>query len=57
LLSGLRDDESEYVHKSAENAIRDISRKEKELVRKELETWDTSNKKIAFTYVLASKFL
>jgi 3-methyladenine DNA glycosylase AlkD len=57
LLSQLKDDESEYVRKSAGNAIRDISRKEKELVKNELETWDRSNKKIAFTYALASKFL
>lgn len=57
LLAQLRDDESEYVRKSVGNAIRDISRKEKELVRNELATWDTSNKSVAFTYALASKFL
>jgi HEAT repeat protein len=57
LLSTLKDDESEYVRKSAGNAIRDISRKHKALVAEELKTWDTSQKKVLFTYKLASKFL
>jgi HEAT repeat protein len=57
LLSALRDDESEYVRKSAGNALRDISRKHKDLVAEELRTWDTTNKKVLFTYGLASKFL
>jgi 3-methyladenine DNA glycosylase AlkC len=57
LLSALKDDESEYVRKSAGNALRDISRKHKALVAEELKTWDTSQKKVLFTYKLASKFL
>lgn len=57
LLSGLKDDESEYVRKAAGNAIRDISRKHKTLVAEELKTWDVSHKKVLFTYKLASKFL
>ena len=57
LLSKLRGDESEYVRKSVGNALRDISRKEKELVRKSLATWDLSNPRVKFTYGLASKFL
>jgi 3-methyladenine DNA glycosylase AlkC len=57
LLSQLRADESEYVRKSAGNALRDISRKHKDLIRDELQTWDTSNKHIMQTYKLASKFL
>ena len=57
LLSPLKDDESEYVRKSVGNALRDISRKYKELVGTELEQWDTSKKSIAQTYKLASKFL
>ena len=36
LLSRLKNDESEYVRKSVGNALRDISRKESELVRLEL---------------------
>lgn len=57
LLSKLRDDASEYVRKSVGNALRDISKKHKELVKKEIEGWDTSDKKITQTYKLASKFI
>jgi 3-methyladenine DNA glycosylase AlkD len=57
LLGSLKDDDHEYVRKSAGNALRDVSRFHKDLVRAELETWDTSNKNIAYTYRLASKFL
>jgi 3-methyladenine DNA glycosylase AlkC len=57
LLSQLRDDESEYVRKSVGNAIRDISKKHKELVRNELQRWDITNKGIGQTHKLASKFL
>jgi 3-methyladenine DNA glycosylase AlkC len=57
LLAELKDDDSEYVRRSVGNALRDISRKEKDLVKKELDAWDTSDKSVAFTYALASKFL
>lgn len=57
LLSDLKDDAHEYVRKSAGNALRDISRFHKELVKRELETWDTTDKKIKYTYSLASKFI
>jgi 3-methyladenine DNA glycosylase AlkC len=57
LLGSLKDDDHEYVRKSAGDALRDVSRFHKDLVQAELETWDTSNKKIAYTYNLASKFL
>ncbi len=57
LLSRLRDDESEYVRKSVGNALRDVSRKHKALIKAELLVWDTSKKGIAQTYKLASKFL
>lgn len=57
LLSRLRNDESEYVRKSAGNALRDISKKHKDLVRNELCTWDVENKRIKQTHKLASKFL
>jgi 3-methyladenine DNA glycosylase AlkC len=57
MLSKLKDDESEYVRRSVGNALRDISRKEKDLVRKELTTWNKSDKHVAYTYSLASKFL
>lgn len=57
LLSQLRADESEYVRKSVGNALRDISRKHKDLIRKELQSWDISSKQVQQTYKLAGKFL
>ena len=57
LLSRLRNDESEYVRKSVGNALRDISKKHRELVKKELSKWEIKNKGIEQTYKLASKFL
>jgi len=57
LLSNLKDDEHEYVRKSVGNALRDISRFYKDLVEAELQSWDTSDPKVAYTYKLASKFL
>jgi 3-methyladenine DNA glycosylase AlkC len=57
LLSQLRDDDSEYVRRSVGNALRDISRKHKALVKAELQKWDVSNKSIEQTYRLAGKFL
>jgi HEAT repeat protein len=57
LLSRLRNDESEYVRKSVGNAVRDISKKHKELVKIELKHWDVANKRVAQTHKLASKLL
>jgi len=57
MLSRLRGDKSEYVRKSAGNALRDISKKHKELVRIELRRWDIADKDVAQTYKLATKFL
>ena len=57
LLSQLHADESEYVRKSAGNALRDISRKHTDLVRKELQGWNITDKHILQTYELASRFL
>lgn len=57
LLSQLKNDESDYVRKSVGNALRDISRFHKDLVKAELASWNTSEKKVAYTYKLASKFL
>ena len=57
LLSQLRDDESEYVRKSVGNALRDISKKHKDLVKNELCKWDITNRQIKQTYKLASRFL
>ena len=57
LLSQLKADKSEYVRKSVGNALRDISRKNKDSIRKELQRWDISDKHIQQTYKLAAKFL
>ena len=57
LLSPLRDDPSEYVRRSAGNALRDISRRHRELIRAELQSWDLSDKATAQTYQLASQFV
>jgi 3-methyladenine DNA glycosylase AlkD len=57
LLSQFRNDESEYVRKSVGNAIRDISKRHKELVRIELQSWNLADKRVAQTHRLASKFL
>jgi 3-methyladenine DNA glycosylase AlkD len=57
ILSHLRNDSSEYVRKSVGNAIRDISKKHKRLVKNELYQWDISNKHVNQTYKLASRFI
>ncbi len=57
MLSRLRGDRSDYVRKSVGNALRDISKKHKELVRIELQRWDIADKNVEQTYKLASKFL
>ncbi len=57
LLSGRREDESEYVRKSVSNALRDISKKHPDLVAQELATWDVSSQRVRQVYQLASKFL
>lgn len=57
IISPLRNDESEYVRRSAGNALKDISKKHGNLVVKELETWDLSIKSINQVYKLANKHL
>jgi 3-methyladenine DNA glycosylase AlkC len=57
LLSRLKADESEYVRKSVGNALRDISKKHKDLVKAEIAAWDSSDSKVKLTYKLASKFI
>ena len=57
LLGELKADESEYVRKSVGNALRDISRKHKDLIAAEIATWDPSDKRVLQTYKLAGKFL
>jgi 3-methyladenine DNA glycosylase AlkC len=55
LISQHNAHESEYLRKSVGNSLRDISKKHKELVDKELLTWDLSNKLIHFTYKFVTK--
>jgi len=57
LLASHKDDESEYVRKSAGNSLRDISKKFPELVAAELSTWDLSSRRTLQVFKLASKFL
>lgn len=49
MIAVLKDHKSEYVRKSVGNALRDISKKHKDLVETEIHKWDSSNKNIAFT--------
>lgn len=57
LLSSHKEDESEYVRKSAGNSLRDISKKFPDLIIEELMTWDLSSKKVKQVYKLASRFV
>jgi HEAT repeat protein len=57
LLSARRADESDYVRRSAGNALRDISKKHAALVAAELATWDLAQPGVAQTHALASRFL
>lgn len=55
LIARHRNNESEYVRKSAGNALRDITRKHRNLVEEEISTWDLTLPAIAFTYKLVLK--
>ena len=57
LLSNLKNDPSEYVRKSVGNAIRDISKKHRELVQKELINWNCNEAFVLFTYQIASRHM
>lgn len=57
LLASHKEDESEYVRKSAGNSLRDISKKYPDLITQELSGWDLSDKKIRQVYKLAGKFV
>ena len=57
LLSDLKADNSEYVRKSAGNALRDISKKFPTLIKEEISTWDVSDKKVAQVYKLAYRYI
>lgn len=55
MISQHKSSDSEYLRKSVGNSLRDISRKNKELIDKEISTWDLSDKKVYFTYKLVMK--
>jgi 3-methyladenine DNA glycosylase AlkC len=57
ILSEHKADESEYVRKSVGNALRDISKKYPELIKKELKEWNLETKEMNQVYKLASKFI
>lgn len=57
LLSSHKNDESEYVRKSAGNSLRDISKKYPDLIRRELNTWDLSSREVKQVYKLAGRFI
>lgn len=57
LLASHKNDESEYVRKSAGNSLRDISKKFPDLILQELNTWDLSSKEVKQVYKLAGKFI
>ena len=56
-LDALKADPSEYVRKSVGNALRDISKKFPDFIRKEVETWSLDSKEIKQVYNLASKLI
>ena len=56
-LDALKADPSEYVRKSVGNALRDISKKFPDFIRKELESWSLDSKESKQVYHLASKFI
>lgn len=57
LLSGHKEDESEYVRKSIGNALKDISKKFPDYVAGELASWDLTSRSIKQVHKLANKFL
>ena len=54
-LAALKEDPSEYVRKSVGNALRDISKKFPDFIRKEVETWSLDSKEIKQVYRLITK--
>ena len=57
LLAAHKKDESEYVRKSVGNALRDISKKQTELVCAELDRWDVSSTQVSQVYKLARRWI
>jgi len=55
LISQHKSSDSEYLRKSVGNSLRDISKKNRNLIDKEISTWDLNDKRISFTYKLVMK--
>ncbi|RAK36006.1 UNVERIFIED_ORG: DNA alkylation repair enzyme [Chitinophaga ginsengisegetis] len=55
MISKLKSKESEYLRKSVGNALRDISKKHRELVLEEVGGWNLEQPHIAFVYKLVMK--
>ncbi len=55
LISQHKSSDSEYLRKSVGNSLRDISKKNKELIDNEVSTWNLNDKRINFTYKLVMK--
>lgn len=55
LLSQFRNDGSEYLRKSAGNALRDISKKHPEMVKRAVSTWNLDERGTRQTYNLATR--
>ena len=56
-LDALKEDSGKHVRKSVGNALRDISKKFPEFIRKEVESWSLDSKEIKQVYHLASKVI
>jgi 3-methyladenine DNA glycosylase AlkC len=57
LLSQFRNDDSEYLRKSAGNALRDISKRHPELVMRAVEGWNLDERGTRQTHKLATRLL
>ena len=57
LISQHKAHESEYLRNSVGNALKDISKKHRDLIQTEVQQWDLSHPRVLFTYKLATKLL
>ncbi|MGU3577102.1 DNA alkylation repair protein [Brucellaceae bacterium C25G] len=57
IISSHRSDKSEYLRKSVGNALRDISKKHPDLIRKEIMSWDLEQAGVLQVYKLAARFI
>lgn len=55
IIAQSRSDDSEYLRKSIGNSLRDIYKKHKDLIDKEVSKWDLTDKKIVFIRKLIYK--